>query len=395
MECRYTSKKQLKLVERSIKYQDDFYASTTERIKRQSLNRFKRRELPVDFSPFIHSYWIKELSAIFFDRVGLKSLSKKLADKSIANEEFDRKVAKYIHRHHDEIDCIYGYEDTSYYSFSEAKKYGIKCIYELPIGYWRKKNQILSEQINTRPEWASTMGIDCNDIEKLHRKDLEISLADLIVVPSVFVEKSLELYPDSLPPIAIVPYGAPSQINYNKNGIRGGREKLKALFCGGLTQRKGIADIADVYDRTSDLMELTVIGNGNIESCPPLGNFINKVNHIKSVSHDELLKIMAESDIFLFPSHFEGFALVVFDAMSQGCPLITTLVTSGPIKDGYDGWIVEPGDVDSMVKLIESLYTNREYITRCSLNARLTASKNTWEKYHGDLINVLNSFSKL
>ena len=104
---------------------------------------------------------------------------------------------------------------------------------------------------------------------------------------------------------------------------------------------------------------------------------------------------MAESDIFLFPSHFEGFALVVFDAMSQGCPLITTLVTSGPIKDGYDGWIVEPGDVDSMVKLIESLYTNREYITRCSQNARLTASKNTWEKYHGDLINVLNSFSKL
>ena len=37
LECRYTSKKQLKLVARSIKYQDDLYASTTERIKRQSL----------------------------------------------------------------------------------------------------------------------------------------------------------------------------------------------------------------------------------------------------------------------------------------------------------------------------------------------------------------------
>ena len=38
MECRYTSKKQLKLVALSIKHQDDLYASTTERIKRQSLN---------------------------------------------------------------------------------------------------------------------------------------------------------------------------------------------------------------------------------------------------------------------------------------------------------------------------------------------------------------------
>ena len=37
MECRYTSKKQLKLVARSIKCQDDLFASTTERIKRQSL----------------------------------------------------------------------------------------------------------------------------------------------------------------------------------------------------------------------------------------------------------------------------------------------------------------------------------------------------------------------
>ena len=39
MECRYTSKKQLKLVARSIKCQDDLFASTTERIKRQSLNK--------------------------------------------------------------------------------------------------------------------------------------------------------------------------------------------------------------------------------------------------------------------------------------------------------------------------------------------------------------------
>ncbi|MCI7251101.1 MAG: hypothetical protein MR548_08560, partial [Prevotella sp.] len=37
LECRYTSKKQLKLVARSIKCQDDLFASTTERIKRQSL----------------------------------------------------------------------------------------------------------------------------------------------------------------------------------------------------------------------------------------------------------------------------------------------------------------------------------------------------------------------
>ncbi|MDY3284352.1 MAG: hypothetical protein SOX60_07580, partial [Prevotella sp.] len=50
LECRYTSKKQLKLVARSIKYQDDLYASTTERIKRQSLIIFasiKKRQVEI------------------------------------------------------------------------------------------------------------------------------------------------------------------------------------------------------------------------------------------------------------------------------------------------------------------------------------------------------------
>ena len=54
LECRYTSKKQLKLVARSIKYQDDLYASTTERIKRQSLNMSPILSIIVLFLFFVH-----------------------------------------------------------------------------------------------------------------------------------------------------------------------------------------------------------------------------------------------------------------------------------------------------------------------------------------------------
>ena len=67
MECRYTSKKQLKLVERSIKYQDDLYASTTERIKRQSLYYINSKIIL--YNGELKSY-IKDLTPQSFARAG-------------------------------------------------------------------------------------------------------------------------------------------------------------------------------------------------------------------------------------------------------------------------------------------------------------------------------------
>ncbi len=249
---------------------------------------------------------------------------------------------------------------------------------------------ILGEQTKIHPEWEPTMGVAAENKDKLKRKDLEISLADLMIVPSDFVKHTLDYYPSVLPPIEIVQYGAPAT-DVTTLTDKGQNKKLQLLYCGSLSQRKGLADVFTVVEQIKDIAELTVIGGGAIDKCTPLREGLAKVKYIPSVSQDELLQIMQKKDIFFFPSHFEGFALVVFDAMSQGLPLLTTKVTSGPIVDGFDGWIVKPGDIDSMVAIVRNLNDNRSEITACSRNAIQTAAKNSWAEYQNSLVEKIKS----
>ena len=105
---------------------------------------------------------------------------------------------------------VYSYEDVALRSFLTAKRGRLKCIYDLPIGYWRAYHEIMLEERERLPEWAKTLGGDRDNHEKLEQKDRELALADVVVVASSFTQSTLALYPHRLTPrIVRIPYGAP------------------------------------------------------------------------------------------------------------------------------------------------------------------------------------------
>ena len=65
----------------------------------------------------------------------------------------------------------------------------------------------------------------------------------------------------------------------------------------------------------------------------------------------------------MFTSRFEGFGLVLLEAMLKGLPLVSFDIYSGPsdmIHNGKNGYLVAPFDVDAMASHVETLINDRE-----------------------------------
>lgn len=305
----------------------------------------------------------------------------------------DHKAARYLTGHAVQLDAVYCYEDIALETFRTAKLLGKKCIYDLPIGHWREMRKLLGEERSNQPDWAVTLGGFKDSDAKLAQKDEELALADKIYVASTFTKNSLRCFPRPLADIEVIPYGFP-EVNKARiyHPFKG--RKIKALFVGGLSQRKGIAYVFEAVRGLEDKVELTVVGSGNLEGCCALKKALSHVTYIPSMPHEQVLQLMSEHDVFLFPSLFEGFGLVITESMSQGTPVITTDRTCGPdlLTNGQDGWIVEAGTARPIRELLESFIKNPEQLTTVGRAAQATAAQRPWRKYEEELSQSVAQF---
>ncbi len=81
---------------------------------------------------------------------------------------------------------------------------------------------------------------------------------------------------------------------------------------------------------------------------------------------DDIKGFMSSIDIFVLTSLWEGFGYVITEAMYFEKPVIAFNVSSNPelIKDGENGFLVNMGDIDSIVNKLEYLFKNRSEIAK-------------------------------
>jgi len=147
--------------------------------------------------------------------------------------------------------------------------------------------------------------------------------------------------------------------------------KYLLLYIGQLINRKGIIQVLKALDILGDKeIGLFVVGNGPEENV--LKAFCKEKN-IKNVffegfkQQEELIKYYAFSDIFILSSFEEVWGLVVNEAMASGLYVLSSKYAGASydlIKEGCNGEIFDPGNVDEIVKLIKRLKENIEDIKR-------------------------------
>jgi glycosyltransferase involved in cell wall biosynthesis len=221
-------------------------------------------------------------------------------------------------------------------------------------------------------------------------------MADMVLVASSFTASTLQLAPFKPNNIQVIKYGFP-EVNTNDRDYYSGKDrKLQCLYVGGLTQRKGIADVFFAADHFSEFIELTIVGQKTTDDCVPLNYALKKHHYIPSLPHNEIVKLMRTHDVLLFPSLFEGFGLVISEAMSQGLPVITTNRTAGGdfIEHDKNGWLVTPGKTSELINVIKYLLDHPDRIESCGRSAMKTAATHSWNNYGDQVVAAVLSLLK-
>ncbi len=339
---------------------------------------------------FSHPY--REIARIANQRLKIVKINEKKKNRiSIDSiyKDFDSQIAARL-KTKVAAKAIYAYEDGARDTFKQAKKNGIECIYELPIGYWKSGRHIYEEEKAINPEWAETLTGLNDSNEKLEIKDEELAMADNIIVASSFTKETLAKSKATDKNIHVIPYCTPTTITNEEPTIR--KNKLRVLYVGSLTQRKGISYAIDAIEQLGDTVSLTVIGKKNTSECKKLNEALGKYTWHESLPHKRILEQMRLHDVLLFPTLFEGFGLVITEALSQGLPIITTKNSGGPecIRNGIEGYIVPIRDINAISVCLEVLSNDREKLRQMKLDCIKRARYLSYDRFSENLISVIN-----
>lgn len=362
------------------------------------LKELRKRSLDLILKPYTKTYAFRELGRIIATKANLKGLTKQETGYFSVQEitrNLDKKVASKIEKANEEkLNGVYAFEDGAYYSFLASKKRNFVNFYDLPTGYWRAKLRIFDAEKKKFPSWESTITGLFDSDEKLRRKDEEIKMADMIFVASQFTASTLKDFKGELPPIKVMPYGFPEV--YAERTYREIKKdsKIKLLFVGNLSQQKGIAYLIEAIEPLLDKVSLTMVGRKADENNEALNKAVSTHHWIPSLHHSEILNTMREHDVLVFPTLFDGFGLVITEAMSQGTPVIATYNCAGPdlIDNDKNGWLVETGSVAALRNVIEKLIENPLLIESAGKAARETAKLRPWKVFQTELSNAIINF---
>lgn len=304
----------------------------------------------------------------------------RLADIEAVYSEFDGIVEKRISAT-GKLVSVFAYEDGALRAFKAATICGARRLYEMPMGYWRGWHEIMLEEKDREPEWANTLQGLCDSQEKLEKKDEELALADQVIVASEFSKSTLIKAPSVKAIVETIPYGAPKVIGCVKSGFS--NSVLKVIYVGALTQRKGISYLLRAVEIMGKGVRLSILGAKQAGKCLPLEKAMAKHLWIGSASHEMVLREIRKNDVLVLPSLFEGFGLVILEALSQGVPVIATTNTGGPdiIDDGSSGYIIPIRSAMELAGKLEMLRCDKSLRQYMSENAIVAAKRYSWERY--------------
>ncbi|MGI6657061.1 MAG: glycosyltransferase family 4 protein [Desulfobulbus sp.] len=205
---------------------------------------------------------------------------------------------------------------------------------------------------------------------------------------------------------AVRVFSGPTPIHILPNPIRfsaiqpAERQGTTLLFTGRLGRRKGVFDLLEAFVSVQQQVpeaRLICCGDGEVETCRnrvQQAGLSHCVDIPGWVDGAQLRQLLARADIFVLPSYDEGLPMSLLEAMAANIAVVTTPVGGIPdlIRDGDNGFLVQPGDVDALAEVLLYLLTNPEQRLAVADRAHETVQNYSAERVLGELEAIYREF---
>jgi glycosyltransferase involved in cell wall biosynthesis len=280
---------------------------------------------------------------------------------------------------------IYSMFGEGWNFIESAKKRDIRIALDMfvnPITH-----RIVENERRLFPDWELP---DAENFQALEN-DLckRIALADLLLCPAQSVVEGLKSYPTfDAEKVRVVPYGF--AVDARPKGASPIPRRI--LFGGAANLRKGIHYLA----RAATLLSSSFPGY-EFRVAGPVTNTVRSktecrnLNFLGPLSRADFLAELELADIFVLPTLAEGSATVIYEALSFGIPVVTTMSAGSVITSGKEGLIVPERDAAALATAIREITELRTVRDSMSIEAAFTAKEFSEELWGKRLIAALQS----
>ena len=297
------------------------------------------------------------------------------------NTLFDWWVGKNLRR--GQCDIVHAFFGCAWRSFEQAKRIDIATVLDMPVHPQVK--YYVDEEYERFGGTRVPLSL---------RERAEIELSDYVFAPSDFVVKGLvdSGFPEER--VIKIPFGV--DVDRFKPGPEKSNGSFRILFVGNLGLRKGFQYLLEAFTQLSlPGMDLTIIGSPVDRVSEKILNSYNGLfRWIPNVSYQQLHEWYQASDVFVFPSLAEGSAMVTYEAMACGLPLIVTENSGSIVRDGVDGFLIPIRDIQAIKERIRLLYNDRQLARRMGQMARQAVESYTWKHYRDRVVQAYREITK-
>jgi alpha-1,3-rhamnosyl/mannosyltransferase len=152
--------------------------------------------------------------------------------------------------------------------------------------------------------------------------------------------------------------------------------------------RKNLITLLDAYMRLRKQLDtscpqLVIVGRkgwNNEDILNYMTDLEGLVRFPGYISDEELIALYQMAICLVFPSLYEGFGLPVLEAMTAGCPVITSRTSSLPEVAGDAALLVDPLNAEQIATAMRQVWQDEHLRTHMIENGHTRASRFSWEE---------------